>query len=249
MTGERLYTDLAQYYELIDQKPRDTFEAEIEHIGQLITEHTDTADSPARVLDIGCGNGAHAELLEDRFNIDVYCADANRGVIQQATDRCRPPVTQADMRSLPYQTAVFDAVICLSNTLAYAVADAGKEAILQEIYRVLTLSGLAVVEFSPAPSTSYEGIVDHMTMTYENEAISIAAVQVVSTESETMVFEIEYLIWDSNVDAPGVRHEEDVHVLGMLAEDALINLFNQTGFDSIECQEEPFEDTLYLAEK
>lgn len=249
MTGERLYTDLARYYELIDQKPPDTIAAEIEHIGQLITEHTDTADSPARVLDIGCGNGAHAELLEDRFNIDVYCADANRGVIQRATDRCQPSVTQADMRSLPYQTAAFDAVICLSNTLAYAVTDAGKEAVLQEIHRVLTPTGLAVVEFSPSPPTSYEGVLDHMTMTYENETISIAAVQVVSIESETMVFEIEYLIWDSNVDAPGIRHEEDVHVLGMLAEDGLIDLFNQTGFDGIECQEEPVEDMLFLAEK
>jgi ubiquinone/menaquinone biosynthesis C-methylase UbiE len=77
---------------------------------QLLVREGELADK--RVLDIGCGTGAHAAILSARFGCEVAGLDASEGMLAQA----RAKLPDADLRlgyaeQLPFADASFEAVL------------------------------------------------------------------------------------------------------------------------------------------
>jgi SAM-dependent methyltransferase len=112
------------------------------------------------ILDLGCGAGRDITWLEDH-GAQVFGADLSRGMLNEASDRVRGPLCQLDMRFLPYQTEVFDAVWCQAALLH--IPKVLVPVVLDEITRVLKPGGLLHVSVQQG---DYEGI---ETRTYEPE--------------------------------------------------------------------------------
>mgnify|MGYP006279344847 FL=1 len=101
-------------------------------------------------LDIGCGNGRHAELLAD--STDRVCAlDVSRGLLDEARERVagteadgtiRP--VQGDASSLPVSTGVVDLAVYVA-TLHHLPSRELRVASLDELARVLAPGGRALV--------------------------------------------------------------------------------------------------------
>jgi ubiquinone/menaquinone biosynthesis C-methylase UbiE len=99
-------------------------------------------------LDLGCGNGRHAELLApvaDR----VVGVDVSRGLLATARDRSRDrgfevDLLQADAATLPLAADAFDVAIYVA-TLHHLRPRERRVASLDELARVLAPAGRAVV--------------------------------------------------------------------------------------------------------
>ena len=72
-----------------------------------LVDLADLVDVPPRgkILDLGCGTGLLSEFLQKK----VIGTDISFKMLQQA--QLREAVVQADMDTLPFQDAVFDAVL------------------------------------------------------------------------------------------------------------------------------------------
>lgn len=96
--------------------------------------------SPARVLDVGCGNGAYLKVLRSS-GIDVVGCDLSEGMLAAAR-RCAGDVklVNADVVCLPFVDRSFDVV--LAPHMLYHVSD--RQAAAAEIRRVLRPDGRCV---------------------------------------------------------------------------------------------------------
>jgi ubiquinone/menaquinone biosynthesis C-methylase UbiE len=93
--------------------------------------------SPARILDLGCGEGSHMERLASGGT--VVGVDLSLAYLRQA--RRLGMVTAAEGERLPFADGTFD-LVYLSHVLHHA---ADHRAVLQEIRRVLADEGIVIV--------------------------------------------------------------------------------------------------------
>ena len=111
-----------------------------------------------KVLDVGCGRGSVLSVLASRVAFDTppIGVDISRGMLEMgrrdsARTGAKIALTQGSALSLPLADETFDIVTC-----AYVVKhlpDVGMLRMLQEIRRVLTPGGIAVLwEFAPTRS-------------------------------------------------------------------------------------------------
>jgi SAM-dependent methyltransferase len=68
-------------------------------------------DGPGKLLDVGCGTGAHTAGLADR-GWDVTGVDVSEDMLRRARERGLS-VVHADAAALPFENASFDAVVSM----------------------------------------------------------------------------------------------------------------------------------------
>jgi SAM-dependent methyltransferase len=101
-------------------------------------------------LDLGCGNGRHAELLADDLE-RVVGADASRGLLGTARERALDhefdeslELVQGDAARLPLRSGVVDVAVYVA-TLHHLRTRDQRVASLSELARVLAPGGRAIV--------------------------------------------------------------------------------------------------------
>ena len=96
-----------------------------------------------KILDLGCGNGNIISLLKDKRKGDYYGADISAKMIQEAKKRLGPDVELkvADVVKLPYESEMFDIIICNASFHHYTEPDKAAE----EMKRVLKKGGVLIL--------------------------------------------------------------------------------------------------------
>ena len=112
--------------------------------------HGDTSDTPGVGLDVGCGNGRHAESLSAVVGrvvgVDVSAellATARQRAEERRTDP-RPHLIQADAASLPVGSNTVDVAVYVA-TLHHLRPRSRRVASLSELSRVLAPGGRGLV--------------------------------------------------------------------------------------------------------
>ncbi|MHC6201961.1 DVU_1553 family AMP-dependent CoA ligase [Breznakiellaceae bacterium SP9] len=104
----------------------------------------------ARVLDIGCGDGAAVDYLRGTLGVEAWGLDmkAKSGVSEQ--------ILSGRAEALPFQDAFFDALLFECSLSVIACPDAA----LQEAARVLTPAGVVYIAdlYSPQETAQYAGL-------------------------------------------------------------------------------------------
>jgi SAM-dependent methyltransferase len=95
-------------------------------------------DGPGRLLDVGCGTGAHTAAFAQR-GWDVVGVDISEDLLERARER-GVDVVRADAAALPFADTSFDAVVSMWTHTD--VDDFG--AVVREIRRVLRADGVFV---------------------------------------------------------------------------------------------------------
>jgi ubiquinone/menaquinone biosynthesis C-methylase UbiE len=126
----------------------DHFAATREYPWPEVESFLDDHADGGRGLDLGCGNGRHAEAMADR-GVDVVALDASRGLLNQAVERARTggfaaAFVQGDAGSLPFDADSFDVAVYVA-TLHHLRPRASRVASLSELARVLAPDGRALV--------------------------------------------------------------------------------------------------------
>ena len=135
---------------------RDTYDRIADHFSATReyawpeTESFCTDRSGSVGLDLGCGNGRHAELLADGTD-RVLAVDVSRGLLAQARERVAGTdvrtavrLVQGDAASLPVRAGVVDLAVYVA-TLHHLPSRELRVASLDELARVLAPGGRALV--------------------------------------------------------------------------------------------------------
>ncbi|MDS0221120.1 class I SAM-dependent methyltransferase [Haloarcula sp. S1AR25-5A] len=123
----------------------DHFSKTREYAWPEVESFVDESGGVETALDIGCGNGRHAELLAGVADT-VVGLDASRALLQAATDRVGDSVAllQGDATRLPLVAGSVDLAVYVA-TLHHLPSQSARRASLDELARVLTPDGRALV--------------------------------------------------------------------------------------------------------
>ena len=161
--GRRTARGVAAYFDLITDEAR-LFYGDSFHFGyfcrgtetldEALDAHTDLVAEMARpcangrMLDVGCGLGAPAIRIAQRFGCEIVALNISREQVRQGRllidERglaSRVTLVRGDARSLPFPDSSFDAVLCLEAAGDICVTEADKHRFVGELHRVLRPGG------------------------------------------------------------------------------------------------------------
>jgi SAM-dependent methyltransferase len=104
-----------------------------------------------RLLELACGTGSHAFPLE-KFGYDVVATDYSADMLNRARAKgkglcSRVTFIQQDMRTLSIPGEVFDAAVCLFDSIGYVGTNEELRRVFEGVHRHLRSDGLFVFEF------------------------------------------------------------------------------------------------------
>ncbi|MFB7256287.1 class I SAM-dependent methyltransferase [Streptomyces nojiriensis] len=151
MDTRGFYDELADRYDLIYAD----WDASVARQGRALDALLTAAlgPGPHTVLDNACGIGTQslglAALGHRVTGTDLSPASVARAAREAAQRSLTLPVAAADMRSLPFADASFDAVVCADNALPHLLTAEDVRAALAETRRVLRPGGLLLLSTRP----------------------------------------------------------------------------------------------------
>jgi O-methyltransferase StaMB len=177
--GRRTAGGVAAYFDLITDEGRlfygdsfhfGYFRTGSETLAQALDAHTDLVAQMAHprekqhVLDVGCGLGAPALRIAERYGCEITAINISREQIRQGRELIeqrrmsdRVKIVRGDARALEFPDASFDAIVCLEAAADICVSEQDKERLVRELYRVLRPGGRLgfsdlALHTSPPPS-------------------------------------------------------------------------------------------------
>lgn len=135
-----LYKKLAKYYDLIYQDK--LYDKETRFVQVLIKKYGITGK---RVLDVGCGTGRHAAILNKK-GFDVVGVDLNKEMLNIAKKKNkRIKFLQGNMRTFNLKEE-FDIILCLFSTIHYARNYEEIRKTLKNFYKHLRKGGILIFD-------------------------------------------------------------------------------------------------------
>lgn len=163
LRGRRTAAGVAAYFDLITDDARlfygdsfhfGYFRAGVETLGEALDAHTDLVaemgrpQAKGRVLDVGCGIGAPAVRIAERYGCDVTVVNSSREQVRQGRRLIeerrmsgRVEIVRGDARALDFPDGSFDAVVCLEAAGDVCVREEDKDRFVRELQRVLRRGG------------------------------------------------------------------------------------------------------------
>ncbi|WP_135826926.1 class I SAM-dependent methyltransferase [Halorussus ruber] len=162
-------SDVQATYDYIADHFAKTREYAWPEVEEFVADHSNAETVPV-ALDLGCGNGRHAELLADHAD-RVVAADVSRGLLDTARERAAErgfdlDLVQADAARLPLWDATVDLAVYVATLHHLPTREARVES-LNELARLLTTEGRALVS---AWSTAHDRFDSEARSASENRA-------------------------------------------------------------------------------
>lgn len=137
----------AELYDLFyADKP---YEAEATFVDRCLRDYS--VGPTNTLLEIACGTGTHALLLEQR-GYKIVATDYSRDMLQRARQKAasassRVDFQQQDMTQLDVSGAPFDAAYCLFDAIGYVATNHALYNTFRGVHKHLRPSGLFIFEF------------------------------------------------------------------------------------------------------
>src|SRR6266542_3775146 len=173
LRGRRTAGGVAAYFDLITDEGRlfygdsfhfGYFRTGSETLAQALDAHTDLVAEMARprgeqhILDVGCGLGAPAVRIAERYGCEITAVNISREQIRQGRQLIeqrqmshRVRIVRGDARALDFPDGSFDAIVCLEAAGDICLSEEDKERFVCELHRVLR-PGRSGRLFRPGPA-------------------------------------------------------------------------------------------------
>lgn len=192
------------------------------------------------VLDLGCGQGRHLEILRQR-RLPAVGLDLSRPLLTAAR-RSLPqtPLLQADMRSLPLRRASCTAVLSLFTAFGYFGPAAAHRPVVAEIARVLVPGGHWFLDFldservarelEAAPAASERVLAGGVVQAREHRRLATDPRRVIKTVELRPAGGHEQAAAALGIGPEGLRYTEQVTLLSL---DELVDLAAGAGLRQV----------------
>jgi cyclopropane fatty-acyl-phospholipid synthase-like methyltransferase len=161
--GRRTAAGVGAYFDLITDDAR-LFYGDNFHVGyfrpgsetlaEALDAHTDLVGEMARlqtgqrVLDLGCGIGAPALRIAERYGCQITGVNISREQVRQGRRLIeerrmshRVKIVRGDVRALDFPDGSFDAIVCLEAAGDICVTELDKDRLVRGLHRVLRPGG------------------------------------------------------------------------------------------------------------
>jgi ubiquinone/menaquinone biosynthesis C-methylase UbiE len=236
---QTIFKSLAKHYDLLYSWK--DYNKEVETIRELIRTYKTSPGTD--LLEVACGTGKHAELLQNEFSI--VATDLNEDMLRIARARCkRVSFVRADMVSLDLGRQ-FDVVLCLFSSIGYVRTRARLKKTLSNFARHLKVGGVAIIEPWWSKSSYKPGAVTMTTV--GNDDVKIARQSVSKIRGNVSIMDMHYLIGERN---KAVTHHVDRHELGLFERRDMLAFMREAGFRAHFQEQGLMQDRgLYIAVK
>lgn len=221
MSKKPIFTDLAEYYDLIYSWKE--YKNEAQMLKSLIKQHKKSKGND--LLEVACGTGKHLQYLKDSFSI--LATDFNKDMLAVAR-RNIADVTfkQADMIHLDLDKT-FDVIICLFSSIGYVKNYKNLNKTIENFSKHLKKGGIVIIEpwFT---ESSYKAGLPTMT-TYDGDDIKIARLCVCKKRGILSVMDMHYLV--AKKDKKVINFTER-HELAMFETDKTLDIMRKNGLSA-----------------
>lgn len=141
-TPKEFYTEMGADW-LSRMKDNAITESELSYLTKILK-------NGSTILDLSCGYGRLSIPIAEH-GYTVYGVDITPAFIEKARQEAKKRNLNVefkigDMRNIPYPDASFDYVICMWNAFSELSTEQVQITVINEIYRVLKKTGLAIIE-------------------------------------------------------------------------------------------------------
>lgn len=234
----QVFNAYARYYDLLYRDKDYTGEAA--YVASHIREH---APQARRILELGCGTGAHAEHLA-RMGFSVHGVDLSEAMLARADVRksglpaevaARLSFGLGDIRTVRTEET-YDAVISLFHVMSYQTSNADLNAAFTTAAAHLRTNGIFVFDFwyGPAVLSQLPEVRVKRLENAENRVTRIA--EPIFKPNDNCV-EVGYDIWIENKDSGTYDHIQEKHLMRYLFSPELDMFLSREGFHKChECE-------------
>ncbi|MEW6404476.1 MAG: class I SAM-dependent methyltransferase, partial [Chloroflexota bacterium] len=136
-----MFSKSAKYYDEIYAAVKKDYAAEVNKLRKLIQKHKQTGG--VRLLDVACGTGAHASLLNEHFHVEGLDLDA--GSLSVARRKCPgAKFHHADMVDFQLKSR-FDVITCLFSSIGYTRTKSRLQKAIRNMVDHLVPGGVLIV--------------------------------------------------------------------------------------------------------
>ncbi|MEQ9570022.1 MAG: class I SAM-dependent methyltransferase [Longimicrobiales bacterium] len=212
------YAEAAEYYDLLYRSRKD-YAAEVRQLAWVIRTRNPDA---RRVLDVGCGTGAHARALLDA-GFDVDGVDLEPAFVEIAARKCpEGRFRVADMLLLDAEER-YDVVTCLFSAIGYVRTVDGLREAVRRMACLLAPGGMLLVDPWFEPGQLTPGWIN--TLVGEEDGLSVCRMSRTVVDGRVSHLEFEYLIGRSE----GIERRSERHELGLFTQAEMEEAFERAG--------------------
>ncbi len=218
MKTQRMYNELAGYYDLIYSWKEYEKEAAIIH--KLIRKYKKSPGN--ELLDVACGTGNHLRYLKKHYKVSGLDLSGEKLKIAK---RKLPqvPFYLANMMSFDLQRR-FDSITCLFSSIAYVKTLTNFKKTLDTFSRHLKPGGVVIIEPFLPPHKFYSG--KPFADLVDEPDIKICRMNVSKRRGNTAILDFHFLIATKQ----GVRKVRDMHELGLFDRQKVLTIFKKYDF-------------------
>jgi SAM-dependent methyltransferase len=233
-----VFADYAQYYDLL-YADKD-YSREAAYVHGLLAKHRAPGD---RVLELGCGTGAHAALLA-RAGLRVVGVDLSQGMLDRAAQRqAALPAAEAerlefregDLRTLRLERK-FDVALALFHVMSYQRTNQDLADAVATVRSHLEPGGLFVFDcwYGPAVLTERPEV---RVKRLEDERIQVVRIAEPRMLPNENVVEVCYEIFVRDRATGAIGSLDEVHPMRYLFHPEVLTLLERGGLDFVAAEE------------
>lgn len=200
--------ELVEYYDLFFLN--NDVSGEVQYIKSIVEEFKDNKGEDVKLLDVGCGTGAHAYEFGRYFD-NVLGVDISKDMIAFAKEKHvgeKINYEVQDIRQLRLQNK-YDIVTALSHVIGYQLENMDVENMLLSIQRAMSDGGIFIFNFYNEPEI-LNGSLKPRTQTIENESLKITRFSNATpdTMENELLLDYYYIIQNYNMQPTAIEIHE-----------------------------------------
>ena len=214
-----MFSGSEKYYDDIYNTLGKDYPAETDKLHGFIQKYKCTDGND--LLDVACGTGTHAGLLNKYY--EVVGSDFNANMLKFAR-RKHPEIrfTQGDMRKFDLHRQ-FDIVTCLFSAIGYMTTKTNLQRAIKNMSRHLLHGGVLLVEPWFTPEQWHVGRVS--TIFVDKPELKIVRMSAGGRKGKASLLEFEYLIGTPK----GIQHIKEHHEFGLFTHEEYMKAMTKAG--------------------
>lgn len=216
-----MFSKSAQYYDEIYASVDKDYSAEVSKAHKLIQKHKQSKGK--LLLDVACGTGAHAGLLNRYYRVEGL--DLDPKMLSVARKR-HPKIRfhQGDMTDFD-PGHQFDVIVCLFSSIGYVKTKSRLQKAVKTMNRHLLPGGVLLVEPWFTPNQWRPGRV--FATQVNKPHLKIVRMSHSGQRGKISLVEFHYLIGTSK----GIEHYTEIHELGLFTHKEYKDAFKAAGLN------------------
>ncbi|MBK9926142.1 MAG: class I SAM-dependent methyltransferase [Anaerolineales bacterium] len=234
-----MFSKSAQYYDDIYGSAGKNYVIEVNKLNKIIQKHKRSQGNT--LLDLACGTGVHAGLLNKYYKVEGLDLDAQ---MLKVAKKKHPKIRFHQGNMIDFKLdRQYDIITCLFSSIGYVKNKSNLDKAIKNMTNHLLPGGVLLVEPWFTPEQWNPGNI--FTLQVEKPDLKIVRMSLSRQKGKISFVDLHYMIGTSK----GVNHLTEVHTLGLFTHAEYMDAFNKAGLRVTHNKKEPGNRGLFIGKK